>query len=188
MQSDMVASFADRAEAVRGGGVDPREDNMLTITNNGRKLALDQRLINPLFPDEEDSKVNRCVKNVFTIWRDTTEDRLTQIIFCDLSTPKGDGSFNVYDDMREKLVGMGIPREEVAFIHEANTETRKSNYLQGFVPGRYASCSVSRRNSAQGPIYRTGWWHCIISTAHGSPQIWTNRKDESCARETGIRR
>lgn len=98
---------------------------MLKITNDGRKCALDQRLINPMLPDDPESKVNRCVENMFRIWKDTEKDRSTQLCFCDLSTPKGDGSFNVYDDIREKLVAKGIPKEEVAFIHEANTETRK---------------------------------------------------------------
>ena len=124
-QKELVSSFADRAEAVRSGKVQPTEDNMLKITNDGRKCALDQRLINPILPDNPESKVNRCVENMFTVWKDTEADRSTQLCFCDLSTPKGDGSFNVYDDIREKLVAKGIPKEEIAFIHEANTETRK---------------------------------------------------------------
>ena len=124
-QKELVSSFADRAEAVRSGKVQPTEDNMLKITNDGRKCALEQRLINPMLPDNPESKVNRCVENMFAVWKETEADRLTQLCFCDLSTPKGDGSFNVYDDIREKLVAKGIPREEIAFIHEANTETRK---------------------------------------------------------------
>ena len=126
IQQDMVSSFADRAEAVRAGSVDPRIDNMLKITNDGRKCALDQRLLNDLLPDEPDSKVNHCVENAFSIWQETSDIRATQLIFCDLSTPKGDGSFNVYDDVRDKLVAKGVPREEVAFIHEATTETKKA--------------------------------------------------------------
>lgn len=126
IQQDMVSSFADRAEAVRAGSVDPRTDNMLKITNDGRKCALDQRLLNDLLPDEPDSKVNHCVENAFSIWQETSDIRATQLIFCDLSTPKGDGSFNVYDDVRDKLVAKGVPREEVAFIHEATTETKKA--------------------------------------------------------------
>ena len=126
IQQDMVASFAERAEAVRAGAVDPRTDNMLKITNDGRKCALDQRLLNDLLPDEPDSKVNHCVKNAFSIWQKTAEARSTQLIFCDLSTPKGDGSFNVYDDIRDKLVAKGILREEIAFIHEATTEAKKA--------------------------------------------------------------
>ena len=126
IQKDMVASFADRAEVVRNGGVDAKVDNMLKITNDGRKCALDQRLINDMLPDEPESKVNLCVKNVYDVWKETETDRLTQLVFCDLSTPKADGSFNVYDDIREKLSARGVPREEIVFIHEANTETRKA--------------------------------------------------------------
>ena len=126
IQQDMVASFSDRAEAVRSGRVDPREDNMLRITNDGRKCALDQRLMNPLLPDDEESKVNACIRNAFKVWQDGQADRTAQVIFCDLSTPKGDGTFNVYDDIRNKLEVMGVPREEIAFIHEATTETQKA--------------------------------------------------------------
>lgn len=125
-QQEMVSSFADRAEQVRNGNVDPKIDNMLKITNDGRKLALDQRLINDLLPDEPESKVNLCVENAYQVWEESTPDKSTQLIFCDLSTPKADGTFNVYDDVREKLVAKGIPREEIAFIHEANTETKKA--------------------------------------------------------------
>ncbi|MGY6243331.1 MutS N-terminal domain-containing protein [Faecalibacterium prausnitzii] len=125
-QEEMVSSFADRAEAVRNGSVNPKFDNMLKITNDGRKLALDQRLMNEMLPDEPESKVNRCVDNAFKVWEESAPDRGTQLIFCDLSTPKADGTFNVYDDVREKLVARGVPREEVAFIHEYNTETKKA--------------------------------------------------------------
>ena len=126
-QEEMVSSFADRAEAVRNGNVNPRFDNMLKITNDGRKLALDQRLMNEMLPDEPESKVNRCVENTFKVWEESSADKGTQLIFCDLSTPKADGTFNVYDDVREKLVARGVPREEVAFIHEYNTETKKAD-------------------------------------------------------------
>ena len=126
-QEEMVSSFADRAEAVRNGNVNPRFDNMLKITNDGRKLALDQRLMNEMLPDEPESKVNRCVDNAFEVWEESAPDKGTQLIFCDLSTPKADGTFNVYDDVREKLVARGVPREEVAFIHEYNTETKKAD-------------------------------------------------------------
>ena len=125
-QEELVSTFADRAEMVRSGGVEPHEDNMLKITNDGRKCALDQRLINDMLPDFPDSKVNRCVKNAFDIWQETAQNRSAQLIFCDLSTPKNDGTFNVYDDVREKLVEKGIPREEIAFIHEAGTELKKA--------------------------------------------------------------
>ena len=125
-QVELVSSFAERAEIVRANLVEPWEDNMLKITNDGRKCALDQRLINDMMPDSPDSKVNRCVKNAFDIWQETAEKRSTQLIFCDLSTPKNDGSFNVYDDVREKLAAKGIPKEEIAFIHEAGTEAKKA--------------------------------------------------------------
>ncbi len=126
IQKEMVESFAERAEEVRSGSVDSRVDNMLKITNDGRKCALDQRLISDMLPDDPNSKVNCCVENAFAIWKDTEADHSTQLIFCDLSTPKADGSFNVYDDVREKLVAKGIPKEEIAFIHEAATETKKA--------------------------------------------------------------
>ncbi len=125
-QKKMVQSLADRAEAVRNKVVDPSVDNMLKITNDGRKLALDQRLMADLLPDDENSKAAKCVDNAYEIWKETTDKKSTQLIFCDLSTPKGDGSFNIYDDIRDKLVAKGVPREEIAFIHEANTETRKA--------------------------------------------------------------
>ena len=125
-QQDMVAAFSERAESVRAGMVNPTEDNMLKITNDGRKCALDQRLLNELLPDAEKSKVNTCVENAFQVWDEGKADRTTQLIFCDLSTPKGDGTFNVYDDVRNKLVARGIPKEEIAFIHEYNTEAKKA--------------------------------------------------------------
>lgn len=124
-QKEILKSLSERADDVRNRVVEPDEDNMLKITNDGKKLALDQRLINPLLPDNPDSKVNVCVKNVFSIWDKTKEDRLTQLLFSDMSTPKGDGEFNIYDDIREKLLAMGIPKEEIAFIHEANTDKQK---------------------------------------------------------------
>ena len=125
-QQEMVAELADRADAVRNRLVDPSVDNMLRITSDGRKLALDQRLQNPLLPDDPDSKVNACVKNVLTEWRNSMDIRGTQLVFCDLSTPKGDGKFNVYDDIKAKLIAQGIPQEEIAFIHDANTEAQKA--------------------------------------------------------------
>ena len=125
-QQDMVSSLADRAEAVRNRLVEPYQDNMLKITNDGRKLALDQRLINDMLPDNESSKAATCVGKAFEIWEQTKEQKSTQLIFCDLSTPKGDGTFNVYEDIKNKLVEKGVPPEEIAFIHEANTEIRKA--------------------------------------------------------------
>lgn len=121
-----MASLAERAEAVRDRQVQPYEDNMLKITNDGRKLALDQRLINDMLPDDENSKASTCVEKAFEIWEQTKEQKSTQLIFCDLSTPKGDGTFNVYEDIRNKLIEKGVPPEEIAFIHEANTELRKA--------------------------------------------------------------
>ena len=125
-QKEMVEAFSERAEQVRGGAVDPRVDNMLKITNDGRKCALDQRLLNDMLPDAGESKVNACVENAFQVWEDGKDTQATQLIFCDLSTPKNDGTFNVYDDVRNKLVERGIPKEEIAFIHEYNTEVRKA--------------------------------------------------------------
>ena len=125
-QKEMVEAFSERAEQVRGGAVDPRVDNMLKITNDGRKCALDQRLLNDMLPDAGESKVNACVENAFQVWEDGKDTQATQLIFCDLSTPKNDGTFNVYDDVRNKLVERGIPKEQIAFIHEYNTEVRKA--------------------------------------------------------------
>ena len=124
-QREMIAQLAARAEKIRNREVDPSTDNMLLVTNDGRKLALDQRLINPLLPDDPEGKVSTCADNVFRIWEETKDKRLTQLIFSDLSTPKGDGSFNVYDDMKQKLMAKGIPAHEIAFIHSADTEVKK---------------------------------------------------------------
>ena len=125
MQTEMVASLAKRAEKVRARLVEPNIDNMLKITNDGRKLALDQRMIDPMLPDDPDSKVNACVDNVYRIWEEHADTKATQLVFCDLSTPKNDGTFNVYDDMREKLIALGIPAEQIRFIHEATTDAQK---------------------------------------------------------------
>ena len=125
-QKDMVASLAERAEAVRDRQVQPYEDNMLKITNDGRKLALDQRLLNDMLPDEENSKASTCVEKAYKIWENTKEQKSAQLIFCDLSTPKGDGTFNVYEDIKNKLMEKGVPENEIAFIHDANTELRKA--------------------------------------------------------------
>lgn len=125
-QTDMVASFSERAEKVRNGMVDATVDNMLKITNDGRKLALDQRLTDDLLPDDPESKVNLCLDNIHRIWESSSEQKSTQLVFCDLSTPHGDGKFNVYDDLKEKLVRMGVPETEIAFIHDAKTEAQKA--------------------------------------------------------------
>ena len=125
-QKDMVASLAERAERVRNGMVEPTVDNMLKITNDGRKLALDQRLVNGMLPDNEESKVNACMDNIYRVWEEGEEKKLTQLVFCDLSTPHNDGTFNVYDDLKAKLMERGIPAEEIAFIHDAKTEVQKA--------------------------------------------------------------
>ena len=125
IQKEMVQELSQRAAAVHSGTVDASVDNMLKITSDGRKLGLDQRLINPLLPDDPQSKVNLCVENIAQIWRDGVEDKLTQLVFSDISTPKGDGSFNVYEDIRQKLIAKGVPETEIAFIHNADTEVKK---------------------------------------------------------------
>ena len=124
-QEEMVEALSERASKVHSGAVDPKEDNMLRITSDGRKLGLDQRLMNPLLPDEPGSKVNACMENILRIYKEGEAQKLTQLVFCDLSTPHGDGSFNVYDDIRDKLVASGIPKEEIQFIHDADTEIKK---------------------------------------------------------------
>lgn len=130
MQKEMVASLAERAEKVRGGNVDSSVDNMLKITNDGRKLALDQRMLNDMLPDFEDSKINACVDNIYHIWEETADKKSAQLVFCDLSTPKNDGSFSVYNDLRKKLIERGIPESEVKFIHEADTDVKKKELFQ----------------------------------------------------------
>jgi N12 class adenine-specific DNA methylase len=125
LQKEMVASLSERAAAVHSGSVDPSEDNMLKITSDGRKIGLDQRLMNPLLPDDPNSKLNACVNNVLRIWNEGKGEKLTQLLFCDMSTPKNDGSFNVYDDIKNKLIAAGVPAEEIAFIHTADTEAKK---------------------------------------------------------------
>ena len=130
VQKEMVASLGERAERIRGGGVDSSVDNMLKVTNDGRKLALDQRMMNPMLPDEENGKVNACVNEVFRIWEEGSDKRLTQLLFCDLSTPKGEGEFSVYTDIRKKLIERGIPEAEIKFIHEADTEAKKQELFK----------------------------------------------------------
>ena len=130
MQKEMVASLAERAEQVRGGGVDSSVDNMLKITNDGRKLALDQRMLNDMLPDFEGSKINACVDNIYRIWEENIDKKSAQLVFCDLSTPKNDGTFSVYNDIRKKLIERGIPESEVKFIHEADTDMKKKELFQ----------------------------------------------------------
>ena len=135
-QRDIVKSLAERAEKVRNGFVDPSVDNMLKITNDGRKLALDQRLVSDLLPDNPESKVAICAEKSFQIWQETASQKSAQLIFCDLSTPKGDGTFNVYDDLKQKLLEKGVPEKEIAFIHDANTETKKAELFSKVKAGQ----------------------------------------------------
>ena len=126
IQKEMVQELSKRAAKIHSGAVDASEDNMLCVTNDGRKIGLDVRLMNPILPDDPNSKLNTCVRNVLQIWEDGKEQKLTQLLFCDLSTPKNDGNFNVYDDVRKKLVAAGVPESEVEFIHNADTEAKKA--------------------------------------------------------------
>ena len=125
IQREMVQELSERARAVHEKKVEPTQDNMLKITTDGRKIGLDQRLMNDMLPDDPNSKVNACMENIFRIWEDTADDRLTQLVFCDFSTPNKDGRFNVYSDIRSKLLERGVPESEVAFIHDYNTEAQK---------------------------------------------------------------
>ena len=124
-QKLILESLSERAEEVRNRNVEPTEDNMLKITNDGKKLALDQRLVNEMLPDDKNSKVNACVENIYNIWKESIEKKSAQLVFSDMSTPKNDGSFNIYEDLKEKLINKGIPEEEIAFIHNANSEKQK---------------------------------------------------------------
>ena len=135
-QKEIVESLGERAEVIRDGGVDSSVDNMLKVTNDGRKLALDQRLVNPLLPDDENSKICACVEKSFAIWKETASKRSSQLIFCDLSTPKGAGTFNVYDDLKKKLMAKGVPEAEIAFIHDANTEVKKTELFSKVKSGQ----------------------------------------------------
>lgn len=136
IQKEMVASLSERAAEVHSGSVDPSVDNMLKITSDGRKIGLDQRLMNPLLPDDENSKLNACVNNVYDIWDKGTDKKLTQLVFCDLSTPKNDSTFNVYDDIKTKLITRGVPENEIAFIHDADSETKKKELFSKIRTGQ----------------------------------------------------
>ena len=177
-QKEMVEAFSERAEQVRGGAVDPRVDNMLKITNDGRKCALDQRLLNDMLPDAGESKVNACVENAFQVWEDGKDTQATQLIFCDLSTPKNDGTFNVYDDVRNKLVERGIPKEEIAFIHEYNTEVRKAELFAKVRAGQVRILMGSTPKLGAGTnVQDRLYLHCIIWTAPGNRLTWNSRRD-----------
>lgn len=154
IQKEMVQQLSERAAAVHGGNVDPKKDNMLKITSDGRKLGLDQRIINPMMPDEEQSKVNQCVENIFHIWREGEAEKLTQLVFSDISTPKGDGSFTVYEDIQRKLIERGVPESEIAFIHDANTEARKRSCLPRFAQDRCACSWAAPQKWALAPTFR----------------------------------
>lgn len=134
--------------------VDATEDNMLKVTSDGRKIGLDQRLMNPLLPDEDNSKVNLCVDKVYDIWQNTAEDRLTQLIFCDFSTPKNDGSFNLYDDVRDKLIAKGVPENEIAYIHDYNTDVKNRRFLQRYARAMCVCCLDQLQNAVQVLMYR----------------------------------
>ena len=172
LQREMVVSLSERADRVRNKEVEPNVDNMLLITNDGRKLALDQRLMNPMLPDHENSKSSVCAENVYTLWKENAGTRATQLVFCDLSTPKGDGSFNVYDDIRGKLIAKGIPVEEIAFIHDANTETKKRELFGKVRSGQVRvllgfHLQDGRRNECTGPPHRDS--QSRLSVAPGGP-------------------
>lgn len=151
-QKKTVESFAERAEKIHNKTVSSDVDNMLMVTSDGRKAARDQRLITPILPDEEGSKINVCVRNVFDTWEQNKDKPLTQMVFCDLSTPKGDGKFNVYDDIREKLVNIGIPREEIAFIHTADTDAKKKELFAKVRADRFESLWVRPSKWAPAPM------------------------------------
>lgn len=154
IQQDMVQALSERAAEVHSGSVDPSVDNMLKITSDGRKIGLDQRLMNSALPDDPNSKLNACVNNVLRIWNDTKEQKLTQLIFCDMSTPKGDGSFNVYDDIRTKLLNAGVPEQEIEFIHNADTENKKAELFSKVRSGQVRVLLGSTAKWEQGPTSR----------------------------------
>ena len=162
IQQDMVQALSERAAEVHSGSVDPSVDNMLKITSDGRKIGLDQRLMNSALPDDPNSKLNACVNNVLRIWNDTKEQKLTQLIFCDMSTPKGDGSFNVYDDIRTKLLNAGVPEQEIEFIHNADTENKKAELFSKVRSGQVRVLLGSTAKWEQGPTSRRCLWRCII--------------------------
>lgn len=179
MQRDMVAELGERAERVRDGMVNATEDNMLLITNDGRKLALDQRMMNELLPDYPESKVNACVEEVYNFWEQGQEKRLTQLVFCDLSTPKTDGSFSVYNDVRDKLIAKGIPPEEIAFIHDANTEVRKKELFSKVRRGAVRILMGSTFKMGAGTNVQD-----LIIASHGLDCPWRPRDLEQRAGRT----
>ena len=173
-QKEMVASLSERAEIVRARGVDPSIDNMLKITNDGRKLALDQRLINENLPPDDNGKVAICADNVFKIWEDTKDKSLAQLIFCDMSTPKGDGSFNVYDDIKNKLIDKGVPREEIAFIHDAKNEKQKDELFTKVRSGEIRVLVGSTQKMGSGTNAQNKLIALHDLDCPGNQQIWNN--------------
>ena len=186
VQKEMVASLGERAEKIRGGNVDSSVDNMLKVTNDGRKLALDQRMMNPMLPDEEGSKVNACVNEVFRIWEENSDKRLTQLLFCDLSTPKGAGEFSVYTDIRQKLIKRGIPESEIKFIHEADTETKKQELFKKVRRGEVRILMAVHRKWVRGRMCRTRSLLPTTLTVRGDLPIWSSEPEERCDRAMRI--
>ena len=162
IQQDMVQALSERAAEVHSGSVDPSVDNMLKITSDGRKIGLDQRLMNSALPDDPSSKLNACVNNVLRIWNDTKEQKLTQLIFCDMSTPKGDSSFNVYDDIRTKLLNAGVPEQEIEFTTTQIRRTRKQNFSPRCAADRCVCCWAALQKWEPVQMSRRFLWQCII--------------------------
>ena len=185
IQKEMVASLAERAEAIRVGGVNSSVDNMLKITNDGRKLALDQRMMNEMLPDDEGSKVNACVNEVYRIWEETTDKRSTQLLFCDLSTPKGEGTFSVYTDIRKKLIQRGVPESEIKFIHEADTEAKKQELFKKVRRGDVRILLGSTAKMGAGTNVQD---KIIASHDLDVRQIWNSGQEERSDSTTKIRR
>ena len=212
-QKEMVQVLSERASRVHSGSVDPSEDNMLKITGDGRKLGLDQRIINQLLPDEPGTKVNQCVANIMQIWRDGEADKLTQLVFCDISTPQAapakkaakaldnptlhaleqavpldepEPVFTVYEDIRQKLIAQGMPADQIAFIHEANTEVRKKSCSPRSAPARCVSCWAAPPRWALAPMCRTVWWRSMTWTARGGRETLPSARAVSSARATKI--
>ena len=181
-QRAMVEDLGERADLVRTRQVEPRQDNMLKITSDGRKLALDQRLADPSLPDDPESKINSCVKNVLQVWRDTAEIKGTQLVFCDLSTPKNDGSFNAYDDIKQKLMAQGVPPEEIAYIHDAKTETQKAELFAKVRKGQVRVLLGSTAKMGAGTNVQTR-----LAALHHLP-ILSNAKAVSCGKGISIKR
>ncbi len=214
-QQEMVKTLSERASQVHSGTVDPSEDNMLKITSDGRKLGLDQRIVNQMLPDEPGTKVNQCVDNIMQIWRDGKADKLTQLVFCDISTPQAkspfkrqprrwttpllhalegavpplpepEPAFTIYEDIRQKLIAQGMPAEQIAFIHEANTEVRKKELFSKVRTGQVRVLLGSTPRWVQAPMCRIGLWPCMTWTVPGVPETWPSERAASSVRATRI--